>query len=90
MKCFLLPMTRACEPNLGMEAHVIQLVIICDLYCHGHEGLKTLRCRCMLNVLFRSSLTSLFHSNHILTRSSWCVVASLSVGCEWRYHSSEA
>jgi hypothetical protein len=37
-------MTTAYEPNLGMEAHVIELVIICDLYCHGHEGLKTLRC----------------------------------------------
>jgi hypothetical protein len=75
-------MTRACEPNLGMEAHVIELVIVCDLYYCSHEGLETLRYRCMLNILFRSSLTSLFRSNRILTRSSWCAVASLGVGCE--------
>jgi hypothetical protein len=53
-------MMRAYEPNLGMEALVIELVIICDLYYRGHEGLETLRYRCILNVLFLSSLTSLF------------------------------
>jgi hypothetical protein len=73
-----------------MEAHVIELVIVCDLYCHDHEGLETLRCRCMLNVLFHLSLTSLFCSNRILMRSSWCAVTSLGVECEWRYCSLEA
>jgi hypothetical protein len=38
-RCFLPLMTRACEPNLGMEARVIELVIICDLYCRGPWGL---------------------------------------------------
>jgi hypothetical protein len=60
------------------------------LYYRGPRGLKTFRCKYVLNVFFGSSLLFLFRSNRVLTRSSWRAVASLGVRCEWRYRSLEA
>jgi hypothetical protein len=40
-----------------MKAHVNKLVVIRDSYYHGPRGLKTFRCKYVLNVFFRLGLS---------------------------------